>query len=149
MPAPENCDSKNFTVRDYRNSDFENIQALWIPLGLGSRQRGDTAEVIEQTLKAGGKLLVLEETLSGKLVGTSWMTVDGRRNYLHHFGIAETYQNKGLGRMLLDASIAFAREKGLQLKIEVHRRNQHAINLYTRNGFKYLGDYDVYIIRDI
>jgi [ribosomal protein S18]-alanine N-acetyltransferase len=139
----------DFLIRDYRDSDFENIQALWLPLGLGSSQRGDTAEVIIRTLSAGGKFLVLEEKSSGKLVGTSWMTVDGRRNYLHHFGIDETYQQCGLGRMLLDASLAIAREMGLQLKIEVHRQNERALNLYTRNGFKYLGDYDVYIIRDI
>jgi ribosomal protein S18 acetylase RimI-like enzyme len=77
------------------------------------------------------------------------MTIDGRRNYLHHFGIKEEYQGRGLGKMLLDASLTFAREKGLQLKIEVHRENRRALDLYASHGFKYLGDYDVYIIRDI
>jgi ribosomal protein S18 acetylase RimI-like enzyme len=147
MPMVSKAD--NFLIRDYRDSDFENIQALWLPLGLGSSHRGDTAEVISRTLAAGGKFLVLEEKSSGKLVGTSWMTVDGRRNYLHHFGIDEAYQQCGLGRMLLKASLATAREMGLQLKIEVHRQNQRALDLYTRSGFKYLGDYDVYIIRNI
>jgi ribosomal protein S18 acetylase RimI-like enzyme len=139
----------NLIIRDYRDSDFEEIQALWQPLGLGSSQRGDTAEVIRQTINLGGKLLVMEDETTGKIIGTSWMTIDGRRNYLHHFGIDQNYQGQGLGKMLLDASMEFAREMGLQLKIEVHRENQRALNLYTRYGFKYLGDYDVYIIRDI
>jgi len=42
-----------------------------------------------------------------------------------------------------------ARNKGLQVKLEVHRTNRKAINLYKSEGFQYLGDFDVYIIRDI
>ncbi|HOW32604.1 MAG TPA: hypothetical protein PLP88_13650, partial [Bacteroidales bacterium] len=72
----------DFTIRDFHDSDFVPVQALWLPLGLGSSQRGDTLQVIKSTLLAGGKFLVLEEKATGKLIGTSWMTVDGRRNYL-------------------------------------------------------------------
>jgi len=139
----------NINIRDYCDSDFEEVITLWQPLGLGGAQRGDTIEVIRHTLDLGGKFLVMEDSPGGNIIGTSWMTIDGRRNYLHHFGIKEEYQGKGLGKMLLDASLAFAREKGLQLKIEVHRENRRALDLYTSHGFKYLGDYDVYIIRDI
>ncbi len=139
----------NVIIRDYLDSDFEEVVRLWQPLGLGSAQRGDTLEVIRQTIDLGGKFLVMETRLEGKIIGTSWMTIDGRRNYLHHFGIKEEYQGRGLGKMLLNASLDFARERGLQLKIEVHRENKRALDLYTSHGFKYLGDYDVYIIRDI
>lgn len=138
-----------FIIRGYRETDFDRVQAFWQPLGLGSIQRGDTAEVIRHTLEVGGRFLIMEEKSTGTLVGTSWMTIDGRRNYLHHFGIDESYQGRGLGRMLLNASLDAAREIGLQLKIEVHRENKRALELYTRNGFRYLGEYDVYIIRDI
>ena len=145
MASPDN----GFIIRDYRDTDFGRVEAMWILLGLGNSQRGDTAEVIRRTLDMGGKFLILEEKASGKVVGTSWMTVDGRRNYLHHFGIDQDYQGRGLGKMLLEASLAFAHEKGLQIKIEVHRENQRALDLYTRSGFRYLGEYDVFIIRDI
>lgn len=138
-----------FIIRGYLETDFGRVQAFWQPLGLGSIQRGDTAEVIRHTLEVGGRFLIMEEKSTGNLVGTSWMTIDGRRNYLHHFGIDESYQGRGLGRMLLNASLDAAREIGLQLKIEVHRENKRALELYTRNGFRYLGEYDVYIIRDI
>ena len=43
----------------------------------------------------------------------------------------------------------FIREKGFQVKLEVHVTNLKAINLYKKYGFEYLGDYKVYIIRDI
>ena len=38
---------------------------------------------------------------------------------------------------------------GLQLKLEVQRDNAAAIALYRKAGFDLLGDYDVYIIRDL
>ncbi len=39
--------------------------------------------------------------------------------------------------------------KGYQVKLEVHRSNNVAVELYRKAGFEFLGDYDVYIIRDI
>jgi ribosomal protein S18 acetylase RimI-like enzyme len=41
------------------------------------------------------------------------------------------------------------KEIGLQIKLEVHQSNERAINFYKKAGFKRLGDYDVYIIRDL
>ena len=93
-------------------------------------------------------MLVIEDTNSQNLVGTSWMTFDGRRIHLHHFGIKPELQRTGLGKKLARASLAFAKFKGYQIKLEVHRDNTNAIALYTKLGFTYLGDYDVYIIRN-
>jgi len=83
------------------------------------------------------------------IIGSSWLTSDGRRLYLHHFGIIPEYQGRGLSKLLLEESLAFAKEIDQQIKLEVHQNNNIAKNLYTKAGFKYLGDYEVYIIRDI
>jgi ribosomal protein S18 acetylase RimI-like enzyme len=136
------------TIRDYQPHDFEAIVSLWEATGMGGAFRGDDREVIDRTIQIGGKLLILLDEKTGKLIGTSWMTLDGRRIYLHHFGISPEYQGKGYSKELLNASLAFARKTGLQLKLEVHKDNIIARDLYTRVGFQYLGDYDVYIIRN-
>ena len=81
------------------------------------------------------------------LLATAWMTFDGRRLHLHHFGVAPAYQRKGIGRVLAMECIRLAKHKGVQLKLEVHNTNEAAIRLYTGLGFKYLGDYNVYIMR--
>jgi len=39
--------------------------------------------------------------------------------------------------------------KVYQVTLEVHKSNEPAVNLYKMFGFKYLGDYDIYIIRDV
>ncbi len=133
-------------VRDYSPGDYDSIIDLWGKTGLGGVQRGDNRQVIEHSLELGGKLLVAID-LDGTLVGTGWMTFDGRRIHLHHVGVLPEYQRKGIGRLLSIEAVRFAREKRIQIKLEVHRSNRAAVSLYKKLGFEYLGDYDVYIIR--
>lgn len=135
-------------IRDYKPVDFEQINELWEETEMGGIERGDDAHAIEQTLKLGGKLIILEEINSNKIIGTSWLTIDGRRIYLHHFGVKPEYQGKGYAKILLNESFNFAKKMGKQIKLEVHKNNFKAIGLYKKGGFKYLGDYKVYIIRN-
>jgi ribosomal protein S18 acetylase RimI-like enzyme len=141
--------TNDFTIRDYRKGDYQGIMDLWIATDLGRPERGDNEKIIEESIKMGGSMQVMEEKASGNIIGTSWMTFDGRRIHLHHFGILPEHQGKGLARPLLKESLKFVKKKGSQVKIEVSRSNEKALNLYKEAGFKYLGDYDVYIIRDL
>jgi ribosomal protein S18 acetylase RimI-like enzyme len=138
-----------YYIRDYTPGDYTGMLAMWEKIGLGAAHRGDTPEVIEKTLKLGGRLLLMLEPETGEIIGSSWLTVDGRRTYLHHFGIAQEWQGRGLSKPLLEATLEIVQSIGLQVKLEVHQSNGKAIKLYKDFGFSYLGDYDVYIIRDI
>ncbi len=135
-------------IFDYKPIDYENIMLFWQQTGLGGAQRGDNRQIIENSIAIGGKLLIAK-TENGELVGTSWMTFDGRRIHLHHFGVKPEFQRQGAGKVLAEKSLLFAKEKGYQIKLEVHQSNKAAIELYKKYGFTYLGDYDVYIIRDL
>ena len=42
----------------------------------------------------------------------------------------------------------YAHELDMQIKLEVHRSNHIAKALYKKYSFKYLGDYEIYIIRN-
>ncbi len=139
---------KDIVIRDYNADDFPELNKLWAETGLGGAERGDTPEIILQSIEIGGKLLVMVEKASGRLIGSSWMTFDGRRIHLHHFGITRSMQGKGLAKPLVKESLRFAWEKGYQIKLEVHQKNTKALNLYESSGFKRLGDYHVYIIRN-
>lgn len=136
-----------YIVRTYKSGDFEQIQILWEETGLGNKQRGDDAAIIEKTIAAGGELFILEYAKNKEIIGTSWLTNDHRRIYLHHFGIKPTFQGKGLSKPLLEKSLEWAKNTQLQIKLEVHVNNKNALRLYEKYGFKRLGDYDVYIIR--
>ena len=138
-----------FIVRDYTVDDYDKVQSVWTDTDLGGDERGDNRSTIEESIKMGGRLLLLEDSSSNIITGTSWMTFDGRRIHLHHFGILTRYQGKGLSKILLKSSFEHILNRGCQVKLEVHKSNIKALNLYKKYGFEYLGDYDVYIIRDM
>jgi len=138
-----------FYIREYTDSDYPEMILLWENLRLGGAHRGDDEHVIRRTINMGGQLLLMIEKDSGSIIGTSWLTVDGRPTYLHHFGIQSDYQGQGLSKVLLNASLKLAKSYGMQIKLEVHKDNMKALGLYKKAGFTYLGDYQVYIIRDI
>ena len=139
----------NFIIREFHDTDYEGITKVWEPTGLGNPERGDDRSTIEGTIKLGGCLLVAEEKVTGTIVGTSWITNDGRRLFLHHFGILPEFQGRGVSDSLMKESLSFVKMKRLQVKLEVHSSNHKAINLYKKFGFRYLGDYNVFIIRDL
>ncbi|MDD3568857.1 MAG: N-acetyltransferase [Bacteroidales bacterium] len=135
-------------IRSYKPEDFDQVMSLWVATGLGNPQRGDNQKIVEHSISLGGELLVAV-TPSHEVVGTAWMTFDGRRLHLHHFGVLPKYQRRGIGDLLTRESLRFAKRKGYQIKLEVHQSNAAAIALYKKHGFQFLGDYDVYIVRDI
>lgn len=138
-------------IRPYRRGDFQGIMEVWIATEMGRPDRGDDEATVEHSVSMGGSMLVMTDGMEGKerIIGTSWMTFDGRRIHLHHFGILPEYQGRGLSKSLLAESLKFVKKKGYQVKLEVHRTNSVAVKIYEKAGFRYLGDYDVYIIRDI
>ncbi len=138
------------TIRKYLKDDFNGIMNLWMATGLSRPERGDDEATVERSLGMGGLMLVMcDDSPVQRIVGTSWLTFDGRRLHLHHFGIDPEYQRRGLAKELLKETLRFVKEKGYQVKLEVHRSNVAAVALYRNAGFEYLGDYDVYIIRDV
>jgi ribosomal protein S18 acetylase RimI-like enzyme len=140
---------KKFVVRDYQNNDYKQLNKLWEVTGLGGIHRGDNDKVIAHSLEIGGRLIVIENTETGEIIGSSWMTFDGRRIHLHHIGVKPEFQDQGLGKLLTKESLKHAKNKGYQIKLEVHQTNKKAIEIYKKLGFTYLGDYDVYIVRDL
>jgi ribosomal protein S18 acetylase RimI-like enzyme len=134
-------------IRDYRPEDYPSLVELWDRTDLGHPERGDHAGVIERCNEHGGRLLVMEES-GERIIGSSWMTWDGRRMYLHHFGILPEYQGMGLGTELAKTSLEWLRQTGQQVKLEVHKENHAAKRLYENLGFFAFRDYDIYMIRD-
>ncbi len=139
----------SFLVRKFINSDYDSVLEVWKQTDMGGAHRGDNINIINDTLKTGGVLFVLVEKVTDKIIGSSWITNDSRRLYLHHFGILPEYQGLGLSNLLMDASMQYARDAKLQIKLEVHKNNNIARKLYGKYGFQYLGDYDVFIVREV
>jgi ribosomal protein S18 acetylase RimI-like enzyme len=133
-------------VRDYRPGDYPSIEALWKETGIYRSERGDGPETIQSCNALGGKFLILEDETNNKIIGTSWLTWDGRRVHLQYLAVLPSRQGIAYGRKLAEESMAFTRNKGASVKLEVHRNNIPAIELYRSMGFKILEGYDVYLV---
>ena len=133
-------------IRDSRPGDFPQIETLWEETGVYRSERGDSPEVILQCNAQGGKFLILEDEINRRIVGTSWLTWDGRRLMMQYFTVLPSQQGLGYGRKLALESLAFSRNKKAPLKLEVHRDNIPAIQLYKNLGFKILEGYEVYLV---
>jgi hypothetical protein len=59
------------TIRDYTPNDFPQVEKLWKETGIYTAERGDTSEIILHCNLAGGKFLVMEDPVTGKIEGTS------------------------------------------------------------------------------
>ena len=138
--------SSEILIREFIPSDYPGLLLVWKECGMGGAERGDNAATINDTLRLGGRLWVM--ALDGEIIGSSWVTTDGRRLYLHHFGIRPAWQGKRLAHQLLKPALELASSRKMQIKLEVHSTNTAAIQLYKKHGFAYLGDYEVYIIRN-
>ena len=140
--------SLSTVIRDYRESDYDSLTELWHDTELAQPERRDDEESIKRCNKLGGRLLVMEDVTTGRIIGSSWMTWDGRRIYLHHFGIHPNWQNLGLGTKLAEVSLEWISSMGRQVKMEVHKKNKAAIQLYKKLGFFAFKDYNIYMIRE-
>lgn len=136
-----------FTIIEYNPAMFDQVNEFWNETNLGGSYRGDSATIVSNTLKAGGHLPILINN-DNEVIGTAWLTNDKRRTYIHHFGIKKEYRKRGLATFLLQFCMELANDDGYQVKLEVHKDNAIAVNLYQNFGFKYLGDYEVMIKRE-
>ncbi len=142
-------DVSNIITRDYESGDYQRLIKLWKETGIGNPERGDNEKVIRNCLKIGGKLMVMEDPENGILMGSCWITFDGRRMHLHHFAIKPDYQGKRLGTRLGQEAIDYLKKVGSQVKLEVHKDNTIAKRLYKKLGFFSYNNYDIFMIRDI
>ncbi len=138
-------DPESYLLRDFAEEDFGSLSELWAAAGIGNPARGDSLESVRRTFSMGGRLLVLES--GGRIVGSAWISDDGRRLYLHHMAVRPELQGRGLGKRLMEAAVSVARERGMQMKLEVSEANAGAIALYRKYGFETLEGYRTMIRR--
>lgn len=136
-------------IRDFEPGDYPALIRLWKETGIGNPERGDNEKVIRNCLKIGGRLFIMEDTATSTIIGSSWITFDGRRMLLHHFAIKPEYQGKRLGTRLGEECMKYLRKQGYQVKLEVHKENLIAKRLYKNLGFFAFTNYDIFMIRDL
>lgn len=109
----------SFTIREMTIADYEPVVALWRTTpGIGlseaderaniaaflDRNRGLSFVAVDGGGPAGGP--------AGGVAGAVLGGFDGRRGYLHHLAVAPRARRGGIGRALVDASLAALAVRG-------------------------------------
>jgi GNAT superfamily N-acetyltransferase len=97
---------------------------------------------LRDRLTAGDAFAVVAE-LDGAIVGEATNRI-GATTAVLGMVVAAAHRGHGIGRRLLAASIAGARERGVaRMALQVYAQNAAAIGLYRTSGFRETGDTDI------
>ncbi len=109
-------------------------------------------EYIKWLLRGDKEGFFVVEEEGGKPVGFAcihtgwWDRVESQTGELHEIVVRREYQGKGLGKMLLQKCLEYAREKGRdRVTLWVGERNMVARNWYKREGFEEIGRAGVWV----
>ncbi|WP_454049648.1 ribosomal protein S18-alanine N-acetyltransferase [Cellulomonas sp. Marseille-Q8402] len=119
-------------------ADLDALEAMEQALfGTGAWSRRALAEELDGP---GRWYVGAEDVGSGELVGYAGLWFDGYDGQVMTIGTRPDAQRRGVGRLLLDALLARAREVGAgDVLLEVRVDNEPALRLYERAGFERFG----------
>ena len=107
-----------------------------------TRSDEEWAKRLERGATSGWDLPLLVE-VNGEPAGLAWGYIEATNPevaHLYQVWVAPNYRGLGVGKMLLDAIISWAKEKKAEyLELGVTQADSPAINLYVRAGFKPTG----------
>ena len=97
-------------------------------------------QIIEDHLQAKNQIFILAK-LDGQIIGILNVQSSKKKRLEHigHFGVSvlKQYWNKGVGSLLVQSMIDWAKESGIirKLNLRVSVNNELAIRLYKKHGF--------------
>jgi ribosomal protein S18 acetylase RimI-like enzyme len=127
--------SPPFTIREMTIADYEDVLALWRATpGLGLSE-ADGRQPIARFLQC-NRGLSFVALAAGETAGAVLGCTDGRRGYLHHLAVAPERRRLGMGRALVERSLAAMRERGLRrCHIFVYADNRDGREFWERTGW--------------
>lgn len=123
-------------IREMNLSDYEVVFGLWQSIKtLGMRSLDDSKEGIDRFLKRNPNTCLVA-TIETKIVGVILGGHDGRRGYIYHMSVAESFRNQGIGKALVTAVLeAFTKEDINKVALVAFSYNESGNNFWEAMGF--------------
>jgi putative acetyltransferase len=123
-------------LRDFALTDYDTVLALWRSCeGIGLSE-SDTREAIAAYLVRNPGLSLVATEADGVIVGAVLGGHDGRRGYLHHLAVVPAHRGQGLGRRLVEESLARLRQLGIEkCNIFLYADNAAGRAFWLREGW--------------
>lgn len=118
-------------------ADYEQVYSLWInTLGMGLNNLDDSKEGIEKYLKRNPNTCFVAED-EGNIIGVILSGHDGRRGFIHHTTVLQSYRNQGIGQKLVDAAIGALDREGInKVALVAFERNELGNTFWEHVGFE-------------
>jgi ribosomal protein S18 acetylase RimI-like enzyme len=122
-------------IRTMTIEDYDSVMELWesIP-GMGLRSLDDSLKGIEKYLKRNPKTCFVseDELIHGSILSGH----DGRRGFIYHLAVAESYRGLGIGKQLVDKALIALKEEGIKkVALVVFKDNQVGNDFWNKYGF--------------
>lgn len=133
----------NITVAEFTMDAYEPVYRLWERcegIGLSS---ADSRPSIQIYLERNPGLSLI--AYDGQtVVGTILCGHDGRRGYIHHLAVLSAYRRRGIGRLLVDKSLAALQSCDIQkCHLFIFHDNTDGIDFWKSIGWTYRQDIGV------
>jgi putative acetyltransferase len=122
----------NVIIKELTIEHYEQVLTLWkASEGVGLSE-ADSPEGIARFIERNPGLSFV--ACDGQqLVGVVLCGQDGRRGYIHHLAVSQTHRRQGIGRTLVQRSLAALKGAGIdKCHIFVFRENQAAIGFWKK-----------------
>jgi len=122
-------------VRDFREMDRAALVVLWEACDL-TRPWNDPNDDIDRAVAA-REATVLVGYVGDKLVGSVMAGHDGHRGWVYYLAVDPSFQDKGLGRELMEEAGLWLLSRGApKLELMVRESNDRATKFYEALGFE-------------
>jgi putative acetyltransferase len=125
----------SFTLTAMTIEDYDAVLALWqASAGVGLRLADEKEHIARYLARNPGLSFVAHR--NGRLVGAVLCGHDGRRGYIHHLAVAASHRRQGIGRALVERSLAGLSAIGIRkCHLFVFQDNSEAIAFWQETGW--------------
>jgi ribosomal protein S18 acetylase RimI-like enzyme len=126
----------NIEIREFSINDYDAAIELWQRVEGLEIAEGDDREGVAQFLARNPGLSRVASDGSA-IVGVALCGHDGRRGHIYHLAVDPAYRGRGLGKRLLDESLADLRRIGIKrVIIMVADDNSSGREFWKRSGYE-------------
>ena len=132
-------------IRPITIDDYDELFAMWLSSpNMGLCSLDDSREGISRFLKRNPDTNFAAYK-DGKIVGAILCGHDGRRGYIYHTVVKESYRNQGIATKLIEAAVSALQQEGItRVCLNVMETNEYGKSFWLKRGWEkkdFLGFY--------
>lgn len=124
-------------IRLMTSADYNQVYALWMNTpNMGLNNLDDSKEGIKRYLKRNPSTCFVAED-GGNVVGAILSGHDGRRGFIYHTTVMDTYRKQGIGKKLVEEAVNALAQEGIhKVALVVFGRNESGNAFWEHIGFE-------------